>query len=49
MSKKIPCGGFELGDSLVVKDGKLDLAEGGGYKRRDAHALYICEEILYCG
>lgn len=30
MSKKIPCGGFELGDGLVVKDGKLDLAEGGG-------------------
>ena len=30
MSKKIPCGGFELGDGLEVKDGKLGLAEGGG-------------------
>lgn len=27
---KIPCGGFELGDSLVVNDGKLDLAPGAG-------------------
>ena len=27
---KIPCGGFELGESLIMKDGKLDLAEGGG-------------------
>ena len=30
MSKKIPCGGFELGDGLEVRDGKLELAEGGG-------------------
>ena len=30
MSKKIPCGGFELGDGLEVKDGKLDLAVEGG-------------------
>lgn len=29
-NKKVPCGGFELGDSLVIKDGKLDLVEGGG-------------------
>ena len=28
--QKIPCGSFELGDSLEVKDGKLDLAEGAG-------------------
>ena len=27
---KVPCGGFELGDSLVVNDGKLDLAPGAG-------------------
>ena len=27
---KIPCGGFELGDSLVVNDGKLDLAPSAG-------------------
>lgn len=27
---KIPCGGFELGESLIMKDGKLDLADGGG-------------------
>ena len=27
---KVPCGGFELGDSLVVNDGKLDLAPGVG-------------------
>lgn len=26
MSKKIPCGGFELGESLEVKDGKLGIA-----------------------
>lgn len=25
--QKIPCGGFELGGGLEVKDGKLDLAE----------------------
>lgn len=31
MSKNIvPCGGFELGESLVINDGKLDLAEGAG-------------------
>ena len=30
MSNKIPCGGFELGDGLEVKDGKLGLAEGAG-------------------
>ena len=31
MSKNVvPCGGFELGDSLVINDGKLDLAEGAG-------------------
>lgn len=31
MSKNIvPCGGFELGDSLVINDGKLDLAPGAG-------------------
>lgn len=29
MSKNIvPCGGFELGDSLVVNDGKLDAKPG---------------------
>lgn len=28
MSNKIPCGGFELGDSLEVKDGKLGIAPG---------------------
>ena len=28
--QKIPCGGFELGDGLEVKDGKLGLAEGAG-------------------
>lgn len=22
---KVPCGGFELGDSLVINDGKLDV------------------------
>ena len=27
---KVPCGGFELGESLIMKDGKLDLAEGAG-------------------
>lgn len=27
---KVPCGGFELGDSLVINDGKLDLAPGAG-------------------
>ena len=27
---KIPCGGFELDDSLVVNDGKLGLAPGIG-------------------
>ena len=27
---KIPCGGFELGDGLEVKDGKLDLVGGAG-------------------
>ena len=31
MSKNIvPCGGFELGDSLEIKDGKLDLVDGAG-------------------
>ena len=31
MSKNVvPCGGFELGDSLEIKDGKLDLAGGVG-------------------
>ena len=29
-NKKVPCGGFELGDSLVINDGKLDLVKGGG-------------------
>lgn len=27
---KVPCGGFELGESLIMKDNKLDLAEGAG-------------------
>ena len=27
---KVPCGGFELGESLIMKDGKLDLVEGAG-------------------
>ena len=27
---KVPCGGFELGESLIMKDGKLDLVEGVG-------------------
>ena len=30
MSNKIPCGGFELDDSLEVRDGKLGLAGGTG-------------------
>ena len=30
MSNKVPCGGFELGESLIMKDGKLDLVEGAG-------------------
>ena len=31
MSKNVvPCGGFELGDSLEIKDGKLDLVDGAG-------------------
>ena len=27
---KVPCGGFELDDSLVINDGKLGLAPGAG-------------------
>ena len=30
MSKKIPCGGFELDDTLEVREGKLGLAGGTG-------------------
>lgn len=53
MSKKIPCGGFELGESLEVKDGKLDLVEGAGGVQSDWNvndpdaAGYIKNRICY--
>ena len=43
MSKNVvPCGGFELGDSLEIKDGKLDLADGAGGVP-DPLILYVLE------
>ena len=32
---KVPCGGFELDDSLALKDGKLGLAPGAGGSQAD--------------
>lgn len=46
MSKKIPCGGFELDDSLEVRDGKLGLAGGTGGIRTAIIKSSLYDKVL---
>ena len=40
---KVPCGGFELGESLIMKDGKLDLVEGAGGSGNQLSVIIECD------
>lgn len=46
MSKKIPCGGFELDDTLEVREGKLGLAGGTGGIRTAIIKSSLYDKVL---
>ena len=46
MSKKIPCGGFELDDTLEVREGKLGLASGTGGIRTAIIKSSLYDKVL---